>query len=93
MRHNDSRASAAAPPGASARPGHAARFPGAAATQPDCDPGLLSMLKARLEIFLYRHPVGGIESVIDVIDNAESTGEIQMLLDYVLARRLDLRAA
>ncbi len=48
----------------------------------------LYLLRARLAIFLYRHPLDNTEQIMDVIDNTESTGEIQLLLDYVLARRV-----
>ena len=48
----------------------------------------LYLLRARLAIFLYRHPLDNTEQIMDVIDNAESLGEIQLLLDYVLARRM-----
>lgn len=52
---------------------------------------LLCLLKARLMIFLYRHPLDNYEHIMDVIDNTESTGEIKLLLDYVLARRMRQR--
>jgi hypothetical protein len=46
----------------------------------------LNLLKATLQIFLYRHPVDNSIQIMDVIDNAESTGEINLLLEYILAK-------
>lgn len=48
----------------------------------------LWILKVRLQLFLYRHPVEGILRIIDVIDNAETSGEVQLLLDYILGLRI-----
>jgi hypothetical protein len=47
----------------------------------------LSMLKMRLSIFLYGHPVDDLPNVMNAIDNAQSMGEVGLLLDYILARR------
>ena len=46
----------------------------------------LSALKAKLLIFLYQHPVDNSDKVLDVIENAESPGEIRLLMEYILAR-------
>ena len=46
----------------------------------------LSALKARLLIFLYQHPVDNSDKVLDVIENAESPGEIRLLMEYILDR-------
>ena len=46
----------------------------------------LSALKAKLLIFLYQHPVDNSDKILDVIENAESPGEIRLLMDYILAR-------
>ncbi len=48
----------------------------------------LYLLRARLAIFLYRHPLDNSEQIMDLIDNTESIGEIKLLLDYVLAQRV-----
>lgn len=53
----------------------------------------LSLLRARLAIFLYHQPLDNYEQIMDVIDNSESTGEIKLLLDYVLAQCIARRAA
>lgn len=63
----------------------------APAADSEMDPAALAglhLLKARLAIFLYRHPLDNSEQIIDVIDNSESIGEIKLLLDYVLAQRV-----
>ena len=41
----------------------------------------------RLAIFLYGHPVANLYQVQEAIENARTTGEIQMLLDYILHSR------
>ena len=46
----------------------------------------LSTLKAKLLIFLYQHPVVDRDKIADVIENAESPGEIRLLMEYILAR-------
>ena len=51
----------------------------------------LSALKARLLIFLYQHPVDNSDKILDVIENAESPGEIRLLMEYILDR-VDRRA-
>ena len=50
----------------------------------------LNFLRARLMIFLYRHPLDNNTQIMDVIDNTESSLEIKLLLDYVLAQRMSL---
>lgn len=47
----------------------------------------LHFLRARLAIFLYRHPLDNNTQIMDVIDNTESSFEIKLLLDYVLEQR------
>lgn len=47
----------------------------------------LHFLRARLAIFLYRHPLDNNAHIMDVIDNTESSAEIKLLLDYVLEQR------
>lgn len=47
----------------------------------------LTMLKMRLAIFLYRHPTGDFSALHDAIENAQTNGEIQLLLDYILMSR------
>jgi hypothetical protein len=47
----------------------------------------LSMLKMRLSIFLYGHPVDDLPNIMNAIDNAQSMGEVGLLLDYILAHR------
>jgi hypothetical protein len=96
MRFNEAHAIAPRPPGedlgrrSGMPPAIAAFGTAAGTTRPDA--GLLTVLKARLQIFLYRHPVDDLFEVIGAIENAESPGEIQLLLDYVLARRAALPA-
>ena len=46
----------------------------------------LEILRVRLMIYLHRHPLGNTAQTMDVIERAESLGEIKLLLDYVLAR-------
>ena len=47
----------------------------------------LEMLKMRLAIFVYGHPVANMRHVLDAIDNAQTMGEIKVLLDYILINR------
>lgn len=47
----------------------------------------LGMLKMRLAIFLYGHPVANIRQVLEAIENAQTLGEVQLLLDYILVCR------
>jgi hypothetical protein len=47
----------------------------------------LEMLKMRLAIFLYGHPVANMRHVVDAIDNAQTMGEVKVLLDYILTNR------
>ncbi|MFN0161914.1 MAG: hypothetical protein ACKVQQ_11840 [Burkholderiales bacterium] len=47
----------------------------------------LALLKARLTIYLYRHPVPDCIRVVNVIENADSLGDIRLLLDYILDPR------
>lgn len=68
----------------------------APAADSDLDPEALAglhLLRARLAIFLYRHPLDNTAQIMDAIDNAESVGDIKLLLDYVLARLVMRRAA
>ena len=46
----------------------------------------VALLRSRLLIYLYRHPLHNTAQTIEVIERAESIGEIQLLLNYVLAR-------
>jgi len=52
----------------------------------------LAMLKMQLAIFVYRQPVDNRSDIIDVIENAETPGEVQLLLDYVLGGLVERRA-
>lgn len=52
----------------------------------------LHLLRARLAIFVYRHPLDNTAQIVDAIDNADSVGDIKLLLDYVLARLVMRRA-
>ena len=54
---------------------------------------LITLLRARLAIFLYRQPLDNYEQIMDAIDNSESIGEIKLLLDYALAQCIARRAA
>jgi hypothetical protein len=47
----------------------------------------LNMLRMRLSIFLYGHPVANLHQVQDAIENARTVGEVQVLLDYILHSR------
>jgi len=52
----------------------------------------LAMLKMQLAIFVYRQPVDNRSGIIDVIENAETQGEVQLLLDYVLGGLIEQRS-
>ena len=45
----------------------------------------VALLRSRLMIYLYRHPLRNTAQTIHAIERAESLGEIRLLLDYVLA--------
>ena len=47
----------------------------------------LDMLRMRLAIFLYGHPVANMPQVHGAIENARTLGEIKLLLDYILHKR------
>ncbi len=47
----------------------------------------MNMLRMRLAIFLYGHPVANLHQVQDAIENARTMGEIRLLLDYILHSR------
>jgi hypothetical protein len=75
----------------------AARKPAAAAPKPadsvrararkNRQASQLDMLKMRLAIFLYGHPVVNLLQVLDAIESARTVGEIKLLLDYILHSR------
>ena len=46
----------------------------------------VALLRSRLMIYLYRHPLANTGQTINAIERAETLGEIKLLLDYVLAR-------
>ena len=76
---------------------NAARQPAAPAAEPSGSPGArarkhrhasqLDMLRMRLGIFLYGHPVANLHQVMEAIENARTVGEIKLLLDYILHSR------
>ena len=75
----------------------AARKPAAAAAKPvdsarararkSHQAAQLDMLRMRLAIFLYRHPVADLHQVQEAIENARTVGEIKLLLDHILHSR------
>lgn len=44
----------------------------------------LSLLKAQLQIYLYGNPLANSDQVMEVIENTETSGEIQLVLDYIV---------
>ncbi len=52
----------------------------------------VALLRSRLMIYLYRHPLRNTAQTINAIERAESLGEIRLLLNYILASGQDRRS-
>jgi hypothetical protein len=53
----------------------------------------LDTLKGQLVIYLYRYPIENSLRIMEVIENAETIGELQLLQEYILARQQKQRQA